>query len=196
MIRRLLLPALFVFALSTYAQTDSTSQGLDGGRLVDQFDYVISKSNRYQDYKVIKRTWMDNLKANVADSLKARKADIDALKTTEKGLRSEKADIANELAATQEQLAAVTAEKDTMVVLGISTAKGSYSAIMWSTVVILLIITVFLAAKFKQSNIGTVKAKGELAELQGEFDDYRKKSREKEQKLKRELQDEINKRVG
>ncbi|WP_407267387.1 hypothetical protein R8G64_12630 [Tenacibaculum maritimum] len=42
----------------------------------------------------------------------------------------------------------------------------------------------------------TKEAKNNLAEIEQEFEEHRKKSLEKEQKIRRQLQDEINKQRG
>jgi hypothetical protein len=47
--------------------------------------------------------------------------------------------------------------------------------------------------KFSKSNILTKEAQNNLLDIEQEFEEYRKKSIEREQKLRRQLQDEINK---
>ena len=64
---------------------------------------------------------------------------------------------------------------------------------MWVIVFALVLILVFFIYKYKQSNVLTKEAKKNLAENEAEFDEYRKKSLEKQQKLGRQLQDEKNK---
>ncbi len=48
--------------------------------------------------------------------------------------------------------------------------------------------------KFNQSNIITKQVKVRLQETEDEFDAHRKRALEREQKVMRKLQDEINKR--
>lgn len=185
--------------LTSLAQSDSTttqSQGLDGGTLDQQFDYIIDKSNRYQDYKVVKRIWIDKLRANVDDSLQKGRTTISGLKTknSQQAAKIESLQTAQE--GLQKDLDQVNAEKDSMVFFGQLISKSGYNLMVWVLIFALIGISFFLGFKFKQANAITTKANAELLEIQNEFESFRKKSREKEQKLKRELQDEINKRIS
>jgi len=47
--------------------TDGLS--LDSGTIADQFKFIATRSNSYQNYKVIKKDWLNTLKAHVVDSL-------------------------------------------------------------------------------------------------------------------------------
>ena len=53
---------------------------------------------------------------------------------------------------------------------------------------------VFFIIKFKQSNIITIESKQALKESEKEFDIYKEKALEREQKAMRKLQDELNKK--
>ncbi len=52
----------------------------------------------------------------------------------------------------------------------------------------------FFIYKFNSSNVLTTEAKKAFQDLQVEFDNHKKSAREREQKLARQLQDELNKR--
>jgi hypothetical protein len=47
--------------------------------------------------------------------------------------------------------------------------------------------------KFSSSNVLTKEAQNSLLDVEQEFEQHRKKSLEREQKLRRQLQDEVNK---
>ncbi|MFL0155057.1 hypothetical protein V2714_10940, partial [Tenacibaculum maritimum] len=66
----------------------------------------------------------------------------------------------------------------------------------WGVITILFISLFFFIYKFKESSALTKEAKNNLAEIEQEFEEHRKKSLEKEQKIRRQLQDEINKQRG
>jgi hypothetical protein len=55
---------------------------------------------------------------------------------------------------------------------------------------LLLLLFVF---RFRQSNVLTQEAKTKLADLEAEYEEHRRKSLEREQRISRQLQDEINK---
>ena len=116
--------------------------------------------------------------------------------TSNKTIEEQKLKIENlkaELNNTQNNLNQVTEEKDQISFFGIATDKSTYQTIMWVIVFALVLILVFFIYKYKQSNVLTKEAKKNLAENEAQFDEYRKKSLEKQQKLGRQLQDEKNK---
>jgi len=64
---------------------------------------------------------------------------------------------------------------------------------MFCVIILLFILLFYFIFKFKNSNIVTQKAILDLEDVENEFAIHRKKTLEKEQKLRRALQDEINK---
>ena len=71
--------------------------------------------------------------------------------------------------------------------------KGTYKAIMWAIVAGLLLLLILFIYKFRNSNFLTQQAKVALADLEKEYEDHRRKALEREQKVSRRLQDELNK---
>ncbi|WP_292246043.1 hypothetical protein [Mesonia sp.] len=158
-----------------------------------QFNEVIDGSNNYQDYKVVKQYKLTQLQKNTVQRIESLNEEIAA---SNKTIEEQKLKIENlkaELNNTQNNLNQVTEEKDQISFFGIATDKGTYQTIMWVIVFALVLILVFFIYKYKQSNVLTKEAKKNLAENEAEFDEYRKKSLEKQQKLGRQLQDEKNK---
>ncbi len=171
----------------------TVNQALEQENIARQFDYVIEKSNRFQDFKVVKRIFLEKLKKNALDSLKIYETKI---KSTNAALEKQKKSVANlekSLAESNQKLDAVTLEKDNMNFLGMAFTKSSYKSLMWSISGVLLVLLLFFIYKFKNSNAITIAAKKALSETEGEFEDHRRKALEREQKLNRKLQDEINK---
>ena len=65
---KLTLSLLFIVQIA-FAQINKTF--IDTGHVTNQFDYLMSKSNRFEDYKVVKINWLKKLQSNVTDSLMA-----------------------------------------------------------------------------------------------------------------------------
>ncbi|GAA4278560.1 hypothetical protein GCM10022259_32850 [Aquimarina mytili] len=171
----------------------TVEQALKQQKIEEQFDIVIQKSGRYQEYKVIKQVWVNKLKANTLDSIKTLES---KLKETNLQITKQKSTITGleeSLAKTNEDLTAVTNEKDSMSFFGASITKSTYMTIMWLIVGGLLLLLGFFIFKFKNSNTITQQAKKTLAETEAEFEDHRRRALEREQKVMRKLQDEINK---
>ena len=192
---------ILLLSLSTFAQTpqpEGDKLSLNSGTLDNQFEYIITRSNGWKDergqaYKVIKTNWLSDLKSHILDSIKAARKDLIATEITVKAQTQEIADLKNNLAISQESLTNSQNEKDSMQLLGAPISKTGYSAIMWGVIVVLLVLLLFFIYKFKNSNLVTKEAKRSLSELEEEFEEHRKTAVEREQKVRRQLQDEINK---
>ena len=83
-----------------------------------------------------------------------------------------------------------------MSLFGIQMSKTSYNILMWSIIAGLLTFLLVFIYKFKNSNSITKSAKIALAEVETEFEEHRRVALEREQKVRRQLQDEINKQKG
>ncbi len=194
---------LSVFSLSMplQAQVPTEAQSINEGSIGAQFDYAIKKSNNYngpsgQSYEVIKRSMMLNLKTNTLDSLEAVQSKLEKATNTITTQQSEIKTLKTNLAKTQGTLDATNKEKDSMELLGIQMSKTGYNVLMWSIIAGLLGLLLFFIFKFKHSNVITKTTKTDFAELEAEFKEHRRTALEREQKVKRELQDLINKHGG
>ncbi|MGV6830949.1 MAG: tRNA (guanine-N1)-methyltransferase [bacterium] len=192
----------FAFLISGlfWAQNANTQQEASrkDGTINQQFEYVINKSNRYKDekgrlYKVVRRIWLDELKTITQDSLvEFRKKIADANSTIANQLE-EINSLKTNLSNTQNDLTATNQEKDSMSLFGMQMSKTGYNTLMWSVIAGLLALLLFFIFKFKNSNAITKAAKKSLEDIEQEFEDHRRVALEREQKVRRQLQDEINK---
>lgn len=188
-----LIIGLLVVLLTTTISSQTNKKFIDTVSVSSQFDYLIKESSRYQDYKVIKINWIEQLKANMLDSLKADKI---KLKENYNVIISQQATIdslKNNTSKIQQTLTALESEKENISFLGISLSKSVFKTTVYSILVALAALLTFFIFKFKQSNAVTVQSKANLKELEAEFEEHRKVSIEREQKVRRQLQDEINK---
>ena len=184
------------FGQAAAIELEQKKKNLSSGTISEQFDYVFKNSNRYQEYRVIKMTWFEQLKSHVADSLKDLRAD---LSETQKVIEEQKKEIEklnNTLQSTEENLTAVNIEKGNIKLLGISMKKAAYNTIMFGIIAGLAALLAIFIMRYLISNRATVSIKKRLDETIAEFEGYKQRAVEKEQKLRRELQDEINKRLG
>lgn len=188
---------LVVFSFqSIKAQTAEEQEeklSLNSGTIDNQFEFVIRRSNSWQDYKTVKKTWLYTLKAHTLDSLKAVHKDLidtQAIVHTQAG---EIESLKTSLSDTQSTLSATNEEKDNISLFGIQTSKASYKVLMWSIIGGLFVFLLFFIYKFKGSNSATREAKLKLDEVETEFEEHRRTALEREQKVRRQLQDELNK---
>ena len=198
---RILFVALFSLFIGTLSAQESAENkpelSLDKGTINSQFDFIYKKSGNYRSegkkYEVVRTISLDKLRQNVLDSLKGTKANTIQLKTTIAGHESTISSLNKKLEDTTNNLVGVTEEKDSMSFLGILVSKITYNTILWSIIAGLLGLMLFFMYKFRRSNILTQEAKSSLSEVEEEYEDHRRRALEREQKISRQLQDEINK---
>ncbi len=190
--------ALWTFNLQ-YAQDSGGQQelSLDQGNIDSQFEFIYKKSGNYRAegkrYEVVRVINLDKLRKNVIDSINAANAKKSELNTTIATHEATITSLNNKLEDTTSNLNSVTAEKDSMSFLGIQVSKGTYNGILWTIIAGLLALLLLFIYKFRRSNILTQIAKSNLSELETEYEDHRRRALEREQRISRQLQDEINK---
>lgn len=198
---RILIVVLFSFFIGTLTaqETAEVKQelSLDKGSIDSQFDFIYKKSGNYRSegkrYEVVRTISLDKLRKNVLDSLKGLETNAVQLKTTIAGHEETISSLNKKLEETTNNLTGVTEEKDSMSFLGILVSKVTYNTILWSIIAGLLGLMLLFMYKFRRSNILTQEAKTSLSEVEEEYVDHRRRALEREQKISRQLQDEINK---
>lgn len=187
-----LLIALLTFSTISLLgqQTDSIAAPKT---LENQFDKIYRISTTYQEYKVISQEGYLNLKKGVLDSLKATKQIISSKNQEIATQNNTIANLNNTLNETKTKLDTVLIKENTVSIFDFKISKTTYHLILWGLVGLFLILTIYFLYKFNNSNVFTKEAKELLREVEEEFEEFRKKTLVKEQKLRRQLQDEINK---
>jgi preprotein translocase subunit SecF len=182
---------LLFISINLLSQTNKKFN--DSGSVKDQFDNLINKSNKYQDYKVVKLNWLQQLKANVNDSLTVSKKEILSSSIIINSQKNKIDSLKTTLSKTKTEIGSLNSQIQSISFLGIQFEKGFFKTIMLSIIGALALILIFFISKFKQSNSITKQTKSELKEVEEEYEEHRKKALEREQKVMRKLQDELNK---
>lgn len=185
------------FAQEQENEAEDDKLSLDNGTISSQFEFIFVKSGNYRSegvkYEVVQEANLLKLSQNVADSINAFTKKASELNTTIAENKEEIGTLNKKLAETTNSLTSVTEEKDSMAFLGILVAKSTYNFILWTIIAGLLLLLLFFIYKFRNSNILTQEAKRALSEVETEYEDHRRRALEREQKISRQLQDEINK---
>jgi hypothetical protein len=166
---------------------------IDTGSVKNQFNYLINKSNRYQNYKVVQYNWLQKLKRNVEDSLVKSQKEIvlnyQIINKQKATIDSLQASIKN----SNKNIETLTNQKQSISFLGMLIKKATFKSILFFIIIALTLLLAFFISKFKQSNSITQHTKEALKELEDEYNEHRTKALEREQKVMRKLQDELNK---
>jgi hypothetical protein len=173
-----------LYVLPAIAQQNTTT-------LEEQFVDVIDKSNRYEEYKVVKIYKLNNLKKNVLDSIASIKKDLENAQGTMAVQKSEIDTLTQSVASLQTELKTSIENQDGIILLGALITKTTYKITVWGIIGLLVLVALFLSYKFKNSNAITKAANLKLSETDEEFETHRQRALEREQQLRRKLQDEI-----
>ena len=174
----------FLFTLNSFSQESSKT-------IDNQFKSVYKNSESYLEFKLIPKKEYAAIHSNVLDSIqnykqqtKIKNALINSQKNTIAILEKEKKE-------TNTKLNDVLKENTSFSIFGIQLSRGAYSLTLIGIIFTLMIALGYFIFKFKNSNILTVEAKDNLIDAENELNTFRKKALEREQKLRRQLQDEI-----
>ncbi|MEO9476706.1 MAG: hypothetical protein ABJG41_14285 [Cyclobacteriaceae bacterium] len=181
-----LLSLLFtIFISSSNAQT--------GSSITDSFDKIMEEYKTWQEYKVVPVTRMEEFKTALADSVAKGKNEISELKKIISAQRIEIDSAQASIARLSESLEVSKNFNDQILFLGIPFQKPVYNSIVWVIIFVLLGSLILCYMVFLRSNRITKQAIKEREQVKDELENQRSQSREKEVKLKRELQTALNK---
>jgi len=184
---------LFTFALFISITAFSQEAKKDTLTVSEQFDRIYRISSSYQEYKVVKKTTFQGLKNNVLDSIQLIDKELQ-LKNQKNSILKDSLQNANIILNTLDtDMKLMITEKDSISLVGLQLNKSTYNIIVWSIIFILIIMLSYFIYQFKNSYVITSEAKSNLLEAEDELANFKKKSLEREQKIRRQLQDEINK---
>jgi len=189
--RRLIFIAVFA-TLPFAGFTQGEEQVDEPNTLENQFIELKKKSNSYQQYKVVDKTMLDGFWSSIEDTLNENSAEIKGLNTEVSSLKKKVSTLETNLAQRDSSLSNQAYQIEHMNFLGIDMTKGGYITFSWVVIFILIAAVLILYFRFTSANKTTKGAKKDLSQLQEEFDEQKRKTREKETKLMRDLQTEIN----
>jgi preprotein translocase subunit SecF len=158
-----------------------------------QFETIFRISTNYKGYKVINKEKFFQLQQNVLDSIKTSQ---NLVTTKNRLLKADKQTIQKTqdlLNKTQLELSATVLKAHSISFLGMQLSKVSYNIILWTLILSLISALIYVILIFLKNNIHTKEAKNNLLIVEKELEKNIKNAIDREQKLRRKLQDEVNK---
>lgn len=161
--------------------------------ILSEFDLMVENANRYKGHRVVPIQAINAFRATTKTTLDRRNKSrsdhfqrIDSLTQTNARLIDSVAQINKELLQTKQR-------ENQIKFLFWQVSKMQYNLICWS--LILGLLTFLLVALWRRHNMAktTKDTVQRLEELTLEFDQHRQRGLEREQVLRRKLQDELNK---
>lgn len=184
---------LVVFLTITTVLSQSKRKFVDTVDVAAQFDNLMNNSNRYQNYKVVEANWLIRLKSNVVDSLSTSKKVISENNKIINSQLNKIDSLEKSLTSSSATISSLESKIQRISFLGIQLKKPLFKSIMFFIIGILIILLLFFISRFNKRNSITKEVKLKLSELEEEFEAHRKRALEREQKVRRQLQDEWNK---
>lgn len=177
---------LLTFTTTVVAQTSKKS-------IDDQFTSLINESSNWQAYKVVEKGKLNQLQAQVLEATNLLQNEIENSKAAFAAQKDSLNVITTQLATTDQALKEALDREDNLDVLGIPTSKSTFKLLVCIVIAGLLLVLAGLFIQFKKSYKDTKDAQKKLIDTEEELEDLKKRSLEREQKIRRQLQDEINK---
>lgn len=161
----------------------SMPRELDTASVRSQLDYIEERTRIYNDFRAVREDIFQKMKANVLDTLVQTKSEIKELNRTLQERNQQITSLNSELESTRDERDNAIRNRDSLSILGIQMNKAVYNSIMWFIVLGLAILAVLLFLLFRRSHTVTAQTKNELEKTLEEFEEYRKNSREKYEKM-------------
>lgn len=191
------LTSLFVIVLLlliSSADISAQNEAKGGSQtLREQFQEIIDKSETYTEYKVIRRTKLDQYSKSVQDTLNTNRSQINGLNRKVADQQDQISSLRGQITALEAQLADSEEQRNNLSFLGINLNKATYHIIVWVIIAALAVFGIIAYSSFMRSNVITTKTKKEYKELEVEYEDHKRNSHERQIKTGRELQTERNK---
>jgi hypothetical protein len=185
--------AMFLVTVTGKSQEVQEKPFIENATIENQFNFVFDKSYKFENFKSVKIPWFLTLKSHALDTIKNLKNELRKAKVQYSTSGSVIDTLRAELKRANEQLSITDKEKNSLRFLGILMGKSSYNTLVWTIILALAILLAIFILLFKRSHVVTSQTKDTLAEVKEEFETYRKRTLEREEKMARKHLDELNK---
>jgi hypothetical protein len=160
--------------------------------LNEQFNQLKESSNTYNNFKIIRETKLNAFWSGVTDSIAVTKEQLQLTQVKVKDLQAELEGIKKSMAAKDKELGEHQHATTHISVLGIDILKENFIYTFWGVISFLVLALLIIGYRFKENNRVTATTRKENTTLKEDMEEFKKRSLEKEQKLRRELQTERN----
>jgi len=183
---------LVIFSIIVLGVHFNTS-AQDEATLSEQYQNMIESSETFEKYKVIPITKVNAFGDILSDSINSLNQKVTSSQNAKSKAERERDEAKSQMNDLNNKLEEAQNAVDEMPFFGMSMTKVTYNVMMWSIVIILLAGLVIVYIMFLNSFRLTRQAKKDKELVDQEIEDLRKRSHDKQVKIKRELQTALNK---
>ena len=153
---------------------------------------IMSESESYQEYKVIKASKLLNFRTAMSDSINGYQLQIKNLEMSVVETKAELKTIQVELNIIKDKLMVSERENAKIGILGLSVRKGFYNALVWSIIALLATIVLVVYTRIKHVCSVVKRVKSAYSKIVDEYRHQRFQATENQITLRRELQTALN----
>ena len=186
----------FMASFTGMAQPAAEALTKDNKTLQERYIILKSKSQTYNDYKVIKEVILDGMWRVILDSVSLQKTTIKEAQANIAGLQTEVNKLKSAMDEKEKGMAEMVHDSTHIDVMGIPFHKAAFLSGTGLIVAGLIVGLLSVIGRMKLQNKTLSEKSLALNALIHEFEDYRQRAMDKQTKLSRELQDERNKLYG
>lgn len=172
----------FIVLASLSANPLSAQESNDPLTLQEQYEQAHNRTRIYEGFRAIRDDMFQSLRRNSLDSLRKAKQETQAYILQLEQTKASMDSLSLELQQAIDQRDQAISEKDSIFLLGLPVNKGFYNLVLWSIILGLVAVSLIILFLFQRANSITVKVNRELNDLQVEYEEYRKTSRERFEK--------------
>lgn len=181
--RKLMMTAVIMSGLWYASNAQTLSEVLDTASIENQLNSIHQRTRVYDNFRAIRDDIFLKMKGNVNDSLNEIKLDIARLNSNLADRNFQIETLNSDLTRTKNERDEAIRNKDSMSFIGIQMNKTLYNSILWFVILGLLIVSAVLFLLFKRAHAVTSQIKEELKTMQTDFEEHKRSSREKYEKL-------------
>jgi preprotein translocase subunit SecF len=170
---------LLLFLGSNQVNAQPIPEVFDEGTLDEQFEYLQQRTTIYNNFRAIREDMFRKLRRNTLDTLNIANSQIQSLQQQITVQRNESALLQQQVSELEAERDIAIQSQDSLYLLGMEISKSTYNTIMWSIVGALALILLIMFIFFNRANSVARQKSREMNELQAEYDEYRKTSRER-----------------
>jgi preprotein translocase subunit SecF len=181
-------PILWVILLILTTEINIIAQSrmpeiMNTGTLTEQMNYVNERTRIYENYRAIREDIFQQMKNNAIDSLDNAKENISELYATNNNLEENISDLNLQISKLVKERDEAIENRDSLLFFGINMSKAAYNKLLWTIIIVLLSLTMFVFLLFKRSNSVTRNALTDLEDIKREFEEFRRVAHENKEKL-------------
>jgi hypothetical protein len=178
--------AYLIIALAANAQ--DTLNTLDS-----KWNYMLSKAENYEAYKVINKNQLNEVYKSIKDTLTQLRAGLAAERLKVKGQNDQILLLNKQIKDEKAKFDQVSGEKDSIGFMGMQINKYTYVSLLWIVLIGIAAGSVLMFFLYRNSKNITRTKSQEYSVLEKQLEEAKAARTETERKLKREMQTLINK---